>query len=103
MAVYESAQGQIEGCMISSGHKGMNILGPCVTRSEEQAAALIIRELDHYRGRSPIFLVPVERGKLVRCLYDLGARNCELHFCQVRGKFQPFRGINMPSFLPETG
>jgi hypothetical protein len=36
-------------------------------------------------------------------MYDWGARNCELHLCQVRGEFQPFRGISMPSFLPETG
>jgi hypothetical protein len=36
-------------------------------------------------------------------MYDWGARNCELHFCQVRGEFQAFRGISMPSFLPETG
>jgi hypothetical protein len=35
-------------------------------------------------------------------MYDWGARNCELHFCQVRGEFKPFQGISMPTFLPET-
>jgi GNAT superfamily N-acetyltransferase len=103
VSVYESPQGQIDGFMISSGHSGMNMLGPCVARSETEAAALILRELDLHKGRSPIFLVPMERVKLVRQLYDWGARNCELHFCQVRGEFQPLQGVSMPTFLPETG
>jgi GNAT superfamily N-acetyltransferase len=101
-AIYEGSGGRIDGYMISSGC-ALNLLGPCVARSEHEAAALIVRELDLYRGRSPVFLIPVECHNLVRQMYDLGARNCELHFCQVRGRFQPFRGISMPSFLPETG
>lgn len=80
----------------------MNMLGPGVTRTEQQAAALLFRELDLHRGKSPIFVVPVERAHLVRQLYDWGARNCELHFCQVRGEFRPFNGINLPSFILET-
>src|SRR5262245_61179170 len=102
-AVYESPRGDIDGFMISSAHPALNMLGPCVARSDAEAAALILRELDVHRGRSPVFLVPVDRPGLVRQLYDWGARNCELHFCQVRGEFQPFRGVNMPTFLPETG
>lgn len=102
-AVYENAEGKIDGYMISSGHSAFNALGPCVARSEDVVAALILRELDRYKGRSPLFLIPVECTKLVRRMYDCGARNCELHFCQVRGKFQPFRGVSMPTFLPETG
>jgi hypothetical protein len=102
-AVYENPQGGFDGFMISSAHPALNMLGPCVARTEEVAAALILRELDQHRGRSPVFLVPVDRPRLVRLLYDWGARNCELHFCQVRGEFQPFQGINMPTFLPETG
>jgi hypothetical protein len=47
--------------------------------------------------------MPVVREKLVQQAYDWGARDCEVHFCQVRGAFRPFRGIRMPSFLPETG
>jgi GNAT superfamily N-acetyltransferase len=101
-AVYEGGKGRIEGFMISSRHTGMNMLGPCVAREDAQAAALIRRELDIHRGRSPVFLVPMDRGNLVRWLYEIGARNCELHFCQVRGAFQPFRGVTMPTFLPET-
>ena len=79
------------------------MLGPCLALSEDVAAALILKELDQYKGRMPVFLIPVERSKLVRQMYDWGARNCELHFCQVRGEFKPFQGISMPSFLPETG
>jgi len=103
VTVYQNPRGDIDGFMISCGHQAMNMLGPCVARTESEAAALILDGLDHYRGRAPVFLVPAERYSLVRQMYDWGAKNCELHFCQVRGDFQPFRGINMPSFLPETG
>ncbi len=103
VAVVESPTGTIDGFMISSDHPASNILGPCVARTEEDAAALIRHGLNLYKGRAPVFLVPMEKEKLVRQMYEWGARNCEMHFCQVRGTFQPFRGINMPSFLPETG
>jgi GNAT superfamily N-acetyltransferase len=103
VSVYENMSGSIDGFLISCGHPAMNMLGPCVARGDDEAAALILRELDWHRGRTPVFLVPVERAKLVRKMYDCGARNCELHFCQVRGEFQPFRGISTPTFLPETG
>ncbi|HEU0138717.1 MAG TPA: GNAT family N-acetyltransferase [Bryobacteraceae bacterium] len=103
VSVYESNDGGIGGFMISCVHPAMNMLGPCVARGEQEAAALILRELDHYKGRTPLFLLPVEKAALVRLAYDWGARNCELHLCQVRGEFQPFRGISMPSFLPESG
>jgi len=59
--------------------------------------------LDRQRGRSPVFLIPVECDWLVQQAYGWGARNCELHFCQVLGEFREFRGISMPTFLPETG
>jgi hypothetical protein len=103
VSVYENSAGSIDGFMISCSHPAMNMLGPCVARDDNEAAALILRELDGHRGRSPVFLVPMERASLVRKMYECGARNCELHFCQVRGEFQPFRGVSMPTFLPETG
>jgi GNAT superfamily N-acetyltransferase len=103
VSVYENPRGDIDGFMISCGHSAMNLLGPCVARTEQEAASLILRGLNEYKGRQPVFLIPVERDKLVQQMYGWGARNCELHFCQVRGRFQPFRGINMPSFMPETG
>jgi GNAT superfamily N-acetyltransferase len=102
-SVYENDQGGVDGFLISCGHPCLNMLGPGVARGEREAAALIWRELDVYRGRAPTLLIPVERAGLVRALYQAGARNCEMHFCQVLGEYQPFAGVSMPTFLPETG
>lgn len=93
---------KLDGFLISSAHNAVNMLGPGVARDEASAAALLLRELDLHRGRAPVFLIPMDQAQLVRQLYQWGARNCEMHFCQVRGAFTPFRGVNMPSFLPET-
>ena len=71
-------------------------------RDEDVAAALFLTELGRHPGRAPIFLVPTNRAKLVRTAYDWGARNCELHFGQVRGDGQPYHGINVPTFIMET-
>ncbi|MDD4873108.1 MAG: GNAT family N-acetyltransferase [Kiritimatiellae bacterium] len=101
VSVIEGDNG-IDGFLVSCGHSGLNMFGPGVTRREEQTAALILRELNQYRGRHPLFLVPVDCGNLVRMLYDWGARNCELHVSQVRGEALPSKGIVMPTFLPET-
>jgi predicted GNAT family acetyltransferase len=103
VAVMENPRGEMDGFMISSAHPGVNMIGPCVARTDEAAAALLLRELDRHRGRSPIFLVPADRPRLVQQVYAWGGRNTEVHLCQVRGAFQPFRGISMPTFLPETG
>jgi GNAT superfamily N-acetyltransferase len=94
--------GGLEGYLIASGHEAMNILGPCVARTEEAALALIAHAVDLYPGRTPLALVPVERRTMVEQLYAWGARNSELHFCQVRGEFSPFRGVSMPTFMLET-
>jgi GNAT superfamily N-acetyltransferase len=101
--VYESPRGDIDGFLISSAHPALRMLGPVLARTEAEAAALLWCGLDLHRDQSPVFLVPVERTHLVGQMYAWGARNCELHLCQVRGEFQPFRGISMPTFLPETG
>ena len=103
VSVCENSDGGLDGWMVSCGHQAMNMLGPCVARDEETAAALIRDGLNRYPGRTPVFLVPMEKAELVARMYSWGARNCEMHFCQVRGDWQPFDGINMPSFLPETG
>ncbi len=101
VSVFEGGGG-IEGFAVSCGHAALNTIGPCVARGEEQAAALLLHELNAYAGRSPLALVPADRRTLVDLMYRWGGRNCELHFCQVLGEFQPFRGLSMPSFLPET-
>jgi len=92
----------IEGFLVTCDHPGLNIMGPGAARREEQAATLIHRELNPYRGRQPLFIVPVDCGNLVRMLYGWGARNCELHVSQVRGEAVPSRGVIMPTFLPES-
>lgn len=103
VSVVENPGGGVDGYLVSSAHPAMNMIGPGVARSEADAAALTHRELDQHRGRSPVVVVPVEKERLVRQIYDWGGRNCEMHFCQVRGVMQPFQGVNLPSFLPETG
>jgi hypothetical protein len=102
-SVIESPSGDLDGYIISCGHQAMNMLGPCIARTEDDAAALILHELNQHPGRRPVCLIPMQCEKLVKQMYDWGARNCEMHFCQVYGKFQPFDGISMPTFLPETG
>jgi GNAT superfamily N-acetyltransferase len=101
--VFENDEGEIDGFLISVDHPACNMLGPGVARNADQAAALIIAHLDRQRGKSPIFLVPVDQPDLVSRMYALGAKNCELHFGQVRGDAQPVEGIVMPTFMPETG
>jgi hypothetical protein len=102
MSAYRNEEGTVEGFMASSGSPGCNMIGPGVARTAEQAAALVAAELDRHRGRMPVFLVPVDRPELVQQMYKLGARNCEMHFSQVRGEAQPIAGIHMPTFLPES-
>jgi GNAT superfamily N-acetyltransferase len=88
-AVYANDQRGIDGFLISIRHPALSMLGPCVARSEEIAVALL--------------LVPMEKRKMVETFYRWGAVNVETHLKQVWGEFQPFRGVNMPGFLPETG
>jgi GNAT superfamily N-acetyltransferase len=103
VSVFESVRGQLEGFLVSCGHSGVNMIGPGVMREDNVCAALLLAELDQHHGRTPVFLLPVERNELVRQVYSWGGRNCEMHFSQVLGDFTPFQGINMPTFLPETG
>lgn len=102
-AVIEDGQNGIDGLMISIRHPALNMLGPCVARTEEATIALIQKELDRFRGSSALLVVPMNKRKLVRQLYAWGAVNVETHLKQVWGEFRDFKGVNMPSFLPETG
>jgi len=101
--VLEEPGGGVDGFLFSVKHPALSMLGPLVARTQAQAEALIARALDRFRGSWVVLVVPVECDELVGHLYAWGARNCELHFCQVRGRFQPFRGVSMPTYLPETG
>lgn len=102
-AVLENKTGGIDGFMISVQSPALNMLGPCVARTEDDALALVRRELDRFAGKVPLFLIPMEKRFMVETLYTWGARNVETHLLQARGDYQPFTGVNMPSFLPETG
>ena len=102
-SVLEGEKGSIDGFLVSVAHPGSTMLGPGIARTETQALALLCTELNHHRGKQPVFLVPVACETLVRELYRLGAKNCELHFAQVRGSWTSPIGVVMPSFIPETG
>lgn len=100
--VIEGSGGTVDGFLVCCSHPGMTMLGPGISRTEADAAAMVCRGLDWQRGRTPVALIPMDKEHLVRQMYAWGARNCELHLCQVRGPMQPFHGVSMPSFCPET-
>ncbi len=102
LSVCESRAGALDGFMASCGHCGCNMIGPGVARTEDQAAALMLAELNRHRGRRPMFLLPVDCTKLVQQAYAWGARNCEMHLSSVRGPSRSSRGVNLPTFMPET-
>ena len=89
VSVCEAEGGGLDGFMASCGHCGCNLIGPGVARTEDQAAALMLAELNRHRGRRPVFLAPVDCGALVRQAYQWGARNCEMHFSSTRGPSAP--------------
>ena len=103
VSVLEGSDGRLDGFLVSVAHPAINMLGPGVTRTERDAAALILAELNHHRGRQPVWLVPAQNHLLVHQMYAWGAINCELHFAQARGKWTAPNGIAMPTFMPETG
>lgn len=93
---------QLRGWIVSIAHPASNMIGPCIARDQETAIALLQAEINYRAGQSMVFLVPVEANKIVQSAYLWGAKNCELHVAQVFGEFQPFAGIVMPTFMPET-
>ena len=102
-SVFVGPRGRIDGFLASIAHPASRMLGPGFARTEAQAFALIARELDHRRGQTMVLLAPADRQQLIRSCHDLGARNCELHFAQCRGRWHAPRGIILPTFMPETG
>ena len=101
--VLEAPQGGLDGWMIAVNCPALKMLGPCVAKSEEAAATLIAEGLDWFAGHTVLCLIPMNKQILVHNMYSWGARNVETHLFQARGAFKPFAGVNMPSFLPETG
>lgn len=101
--VYENDQGAIDGFMISVKHPALNMLGPCIARTEEIAIALIRKEVERFRGTWVLFSIPMDKRIMVEQMYLWNAVNVETHLKEVWGHFPGFNGISMPSFLPETG
>jgi hypothetical protein len=102
-SVIEDAKGNVSGFAASIRHPALNMIGPAFARTEAEMLALLLRELDRFRGERALVVVPMDKRQIVETLYRWGAVNVETHLLQVRGKFQPIAGVNVPSFLPETG
>ena len=101
--VYENDQNVIEGFMISVKHAALNMLGPCVAKDEDIAIALIKKEIGRFKNTWVLFSIPMEKRKMVEQMYAWNAINVETHLKEVWGDFYGFKGVSMPSFLPETG
>lgn len=101
VSVAEQAN-RISGWLVSCGHAANRMLGPGCMADDVSALALISQELNLFRGRSVLVMVPANHNNLVRQLYSYGARNCEIHFAQCRGQWTPPTGLMIPTFLPET-
>lgn len=102
MSVIENSDGQIDGFLASIQHPGSSLLGPGCMRRDEDAIALIHRELDARRGKTMVWLAPSDRPAITQAMYALRARNCELHVAQTTGTPPQINGIVMPTFMPET-
>lgn len=102
-SVAEGVDGHLRGFLASIAHPGSTMVGPGFAFDQTTAASLLLRELDARRGHCPVFLVPVDAAQLVQHAYQWGAKNCETHVAQVYGAWQPFQGVVMPTFMPETG
>lgn len=98
-----SSEGGVHGFLVSVNHPGSRMIGPGIARTPEVAAALVYHQLERFVGQRVVCVVPVDQPVLVKSLYSMGGRNCELHLGQVLGEAQPICGIAMPTFMPETG
>jgi GNAT superfamily N-acetyltransferase len=100
--IAEDEEGEVEGFLVSVDHAATKTIGPGVMSTEAAAEALLRAQIDRFRGKTVVFLLPSGEKKLIATAYAIGARNCELHLGQVRGALQPVAGIVMPTFLPES-
>lgn len=91
---------QLTGVLFSVNHPASAMLGPGLISNDEDALSLVGAELKNF-NTSPLFLAPAHRVEFIAKLYQLGARNGELHFSQVLGDSPPSRGGVMPTFMPE--
>ncbi|MAS93690.1 MAG: GNAT family N-acetyltransferase [Verrucomicrobiales bacterium] len=96
-------EGDVDGFLVSLRHPASHMIGPGVAKNSKAAEALLLAQLERFCGETVVFLVPSTERELIDAAYSWGARNCEIHFAQVRGEAQPVNGIVMPTFLPESG
>ncbi len=101
--VHTTAEGRIDGFLATSKHPASNALGPGIMRSDTQAIALTAKALERFAGGAAIGVIPTTSTELVRQLYGWGARNIEVHFCQTLGPHRAYQGVNLPTFILETG
>lgn len=100
--VYVNRKGEVEGYLNSICHPASKMLGPGVMENERVALTLYLGLLDQFRNETMLALVPCKCLELIQAMYALKAKNCELHFTQVKGKVFEQHGISVPTFLPET-
>ena len=62
LSVIESPAGELDGYLASIGHPSFTMLGARNARTDADGLALLAAELDGYRGRTALYLVPVDRG-----------------------------------------
>lgn len=97
-------EGHLVGFLGGIAHPGLRMLGPGVAESETVMAGLVHAQLDaHFRGEEVLWLVPVKCSALVSQAYQWGARNVEIHLTSIRGSRPEQAGINIPTFMPESG
>jgi GNAT superfamily N-acetyltransferase len=101
--VCRNTNGTLLGFLGSVDHPASRMIGPGVAEDEQVTMELLATLLDRFRGKCPVFLLPVTAKEAVQTAYSWGARNCEIHFSQCRGENQPTEGVVMPTFMPETG
>jgi hypothetical protein len=101
--VCRNTNGTLLGFLGSVDHPASRMIGPGVAEDEQVTMELLATLLDRFRGKCPVFLLPVTAKETVQTAYSWGARNCEIHFSQCCGENQPTEGVVMPTFMPETG
>ena len=95
--------GALTGFLISSASAACNMIGPGVVHDEATAFQLIINELNQHCGRTPVLLIPARFRSLVKNMYAIGGRNCEMHVAQSTYATPQPNGITLPTFFPESG
>jgi GNAT superfamily N-acetyltransferase len=104
LLVAESADGALRGFLAGVDHPGMAMLGPGVADCPHVMAELVHELLDtSYRGKTVVWLVPVDATSLVQQAYSWGARNVELHIASACGPISKPTGTTLPTFMPESG